>query len=130
MTAVRASDRKNEIDKKNKDEGMPEKLRDVAVAVLDERKAEDITVIDLKGRNPLADYMIIASGGSARQLAALADYLMQAFAKLGCKRVRVEGLPQGDWVLVDVGDVLVHIFRPEVRQYYDLEDIWKEGNDG
>jgi ribosome-associated protein len=109
---------------KMKKEDMPEKLRDAALAVLDERKAENITLIDLRGQNPLTDYMIIASGSSARQLAALADYLLQAFTKLGHKRTKIEGLPQGDWVLVDAGDVLIHLFRPEVRSYYDLEELW------
>lgn len=110
-------------------ENMPEILRDVAMAVLDERKAENITLIDLKKQNPLADYIIIASGGSARALGALASYLSQAFSKEGHKNVRIEGLPQGDWVLVDAGDVLIHLFRPEVRGYYGLEEIWEDNNE-
>jgi ribosome-associated protein len=105
--------------------GLPEQLRDVATKVLDDRKAEDILVIDLKGRSAIADYAIIASGGSARQLGALAEYLREAFFKLGMKKLRVEGLPQGDWVLVDAGDVIIHLFRPEVRSYYQIEDIWQ-----
>ncbi len=105
---------------------MPEALRDAAIAVLDERKAENISVIDLKGQHPLTDYMIIASGGSARQLNALAKYLSKAFSKLGQSRIRIDGLPQGDWVLVDAGDVLIHLFRPEVRNYYDLEKVLED----
>lgn len=104
--------------------GLPEQLRDAAMKVLDERKAEDIICVDLRGRSAIADYAIVATGGSARQLSAIAEYLREAFFKLGMKKLRVEGLPQGDWVLVDAGDVLIHLFRPEVRTYYQLEDIW------
>jgi ribosome-associated protein len=104
--------------------GMPEKLRDAALKVLDERQAKDILTVDLHGKSALADYIIIASGGSSRQLAAIADYLREAFGKLGVKKFHAEGLTQGDWVLIDAGDVLIHLFRPEVRQYYQIEDIW------
>ncbi|NCC03281.1 MAG: ribosome silencing factor [Proteobacteria bacterium] len=105
---------------------LPELLREAALKVLDERKAEDIVCIDLRGRSSLADYAMIASGTSARQLGAIANYLLEAFGKLGVKGVRVEGLPQGDWVLIDAGDILIHMFRPEVRTYYQIEDIWSE----
>ena len=104
--------------------GLPEFLRDAALKVLDERQAKDIVTIDLRGRSAIADYAIVASGGSARQLAAIADYMREAFFKLGVRRTRVEGLPQGDWVLVDAGDLLIHLFRPEVRSFYHIEDIW------
>ena len=107
-----------------KSKGLPEQLCHAAMNVLDERKAEDIVLVDLRGRSAIADYAIIATGGSARQLGALAEYLREAFFKLGMKKLRVEGLPQGDWVLVDAGDVLIHLFRPEVREYYHIEDIW------
>lgn len=105
-------------------QGIPEKLRDAALKVLDERQGKDILTVDLRGKSALADYIIIASGGSSRQLAAIADYLREAFAKLGSKKFHVEGLPQGDWVLIDAGDVLIHLFRPEVRHYYQIEHIW------
>ncbi|MGE4351266.1 MAG: ribosome silencing factor [Bdellovibrionales bacterium] len=108
--------------------GLPEQIREAALKVLDERKALDIVCVDLRGRSAIADYAIIASGGSARQLGALAEYLREAFFKLGIKKLRVEGLPQGDWVLVDAGDVVIHLFRPEVRDYYQLEDIWSAQN--
>ena len=104
--------------------GMPEQLRDAALKVLDERKASDIVTINMMGRSAMADYAIIASGGSARALGALSEYLREAFFKLGVRKVRIEGLPQGDWVLIDVGDVLIHLFRPEVRTFYQIEDIW------
>lgn len=108
----------------NEPMGLPEQLRDAAMKVLDDRKAEDIICVDLRGRSAIADYALIATGGSARQLSAVAEYLREAFFKLGMKKLRIEGLPQGDWVLVDAGDVLIHLFRPEVRTYYQLEDIW------
>lgn len=104
--------------------GMPETLRDAALKILDDRQAEDIVTVDLTGRSSLADYLIIASGRAARQIAAMAHYLKEAFAKHGIKQIRMEGLPQADWVLVDAGDVIVHLFRPEVRRYYDMDSIW------
>lgn len=104
---------------------MPEKLRDAALAVLNERKAEDILTFDLTGRSAMADYLIIASGRASKQLVALAHHLGDAFAKLGSAKPRIEGVQDANWVLVDAGDVLVHLFRPEVRRYYDLEAIWQ-----
>jgi ribosome-associated protein len=87
-------------------------------------KAEEVTRIDLAGKSDFADFMVIASGRSARQVAALADRVLAAVAGLGVKRVPVEGLKTGDWVLIDAGDVIVHIFRPEVRARYNLEKMW------
>ena len=104
--------------------GIPELLRDAALKVLDERQAEDIISADLRGKSAMADYAIIASGRSGRQLAAIADHLGKAFADIGVKRIKIEGLQQGDWVLIDAGDIIVHLFRPEVRRYYHIEDIW------
>jgi len=92
------------------------------LASLDDGKAIDIVTIDLAGKTLLADYMVIASGRTARQVAALTEHLLEA---LGKKRsVSVEGKTQGDWVLVDAGDVIVHLFRPEIRAYYNLEKMW------
>jgi nicotinate (nicotinamide) nucleotide adenylyltransferase/ribosome silencing factor RsfS/YbeB/iojap len=87
---------------------------------LEDGKAEDIVTIDLAGKTTIADYMVIASGRSARQVASLTDHLEQAIPG----RVAVEGKSQGDWVLIDAGDVIVHIFRPEIRAYYNLEKMW------
>ncbi|MGH6988630.1 MAG: ribosome silencing factor [Stellaceae bacterium] len=87
-------------------------------------KAEELTRIDLTGKSGFADFMVIASGRSSRQVAALADRVLAALAALGMKRVPVEGLKAGDWVLIDAGDVIVHIFRPEVRARYNLEKMW------
>lgn len=89
---------------------------------LDDAKAEDVITIDLRGKTALADDMIIATGRSNVHVAAIADRVIKA-----CKGVvapRLEGLPQADWVLIDAGDVIVHVFRPEVRQFYNLEKMW------
>ncbi len=91
---------------------------------LDEDKAEDVVLIDLKGKSPLADAIVVATGRSARHVSALADHILRALKEAGYGRAKVEGLPQADWVLIDVGDVIVHIFRPEVRAFYQIEKIW------
>ena len=87
-------------------------------------KAEDIVVIDLEGKSSIADFMVIATGRSQRHVAATAGHLIERLKASGLKPVPNEGLRQGDWVLVDAGDVIVHIFRPEVRDFYNLEKMW------
>ena len=99
-------------------------------AALEDGKAEDIARIDLRGKSSIADDLLIASGRSARQVAALADRVMAALAQRGQKRVPVEGLETGDWVLIDAGDVIVHLFRPEIRARYNLEKMWGAAFDG
>lgn len=91
---------------------------------LDEAKAESIVTIDIKAKSSIGDYMIIASGRSDRHVGAIADQLADKLKDAGYSRVRVEGQPQCDWVLVDAGAVIVHIFRPEVREFYNLEKMW------
>ena len=91
---------------------------------LDDDKAEDIVTIDLKGRSSLCDALVIATGRSARHVAATAEHLARRLKEADLGAARIEGLPQGDWVLVDAGDVIVHLFREEVRAYYDLEGMW------
>jgi len=91
---------------------------------LEDDKAEDLLVYDLEGKSSLADQMIIASGRSARHVSALADRVIRSIKELGGKRSRVEGLQAGDWVLIDTGDLIIHLFRPEVRDFYNLERIW------
>lgn len=100
-------------------------LKKLVVDTLDQNKAIDIVEIDLQGKSPVADAMIIASGGSARQVAALAQRVLDETARefKGITQ-RVEGLSEGDWVLVDLGDIIIHLFRPEVRQFYSLEKMW------
>ena len=99
-------------------------LSDLAVKSLDDAKAEDVIVIDLAGKTSIADYMIIASGRSTRQVGAMAEHLREKFKAAGVVAVEMEGMPQADWVLIDAGDVIVHLFRPEVRSFYNLEKMW------
>lgn len=99
-------------------------IRDAVLTSLEDDKAEDILVLDLEGKSTIADHMIIASGRSARHVAALADHVQRRIKELGGQRARIEGLPNADWVLIDTGDLIVHLFRPEVRAFYDLERIW------
>lgn len=91
---------------------------------LDADKAEQIVKIDLAGKSSIADYMVIASGSNARQLAAMADHLVDKLKSRGQKNVPIEGKSQGDWVLVDAGDVIVHLFQPDARKHYALEKMW------
>ncbi len=91
---------------------------------LDDDKAQDVILIDLKGKSPLADSIVVASGRSQRHVASMADHLLRALKDNGFGRAQVEGLPQADWVLIDAGDVIVHLFRPEVRAFYNIEKIW------
>jgi len=91
---------------------------------LDDDKAEDIVTIDLLGRSSLADALVVASGRSGRHVASIAEHLARKLKDAGYGSRPIDGLPQGDWVLVDAGDVIVHVFRPEVRAYYDLEGMW------
>ncbi|HUJ03310.1 MAG TPA: ribosome silencing factor [Rhizomicrobium sp.] len=91
---------------------------------LDDDKAEEIVTIDLKGRSSLADALVIASGRSARHVSAIAEHLARRLKEAGYGARPMDGVGQGDWALIDAGDVIVHIFRPEVRDYYDLEGMW------
>lgn len=91
---------------------------------LDDNKAQAVTVVDLTGKSSIADHMIIASGTSARAIAAMADHLVEDLKEAGYKGATVDGKNQGDWVLIDAGDVIVHLFRPEVRAFYNLEKMW------
>lgn len=91
---------------------------------LDKDKAEDVVVIDLAGKSSIADYMVIASGRSQRQVGAMAEHIGERLKAHGVRRVSIEGARWGDWVLIDGGDVVVHLFRPEVRRHYNLEKMW------
>ena len=101
-----------------------DQLLDTVLGCLDDHKAEDVTSIDLSGKSAIADYMVIANGRSQRQVASIAEHLLTRLKDQGFGNARVEGLPQADWVLIDAGDVVVHIFRPEVRSFYNLDKMW------
>ncbi len=105
-------------------EGRSRDLSSIVRASLDADKAVDVISIDLAGKTTLADTMIIASGTSARHVSALAERLIERLREVGVKRVQVEGLRAADWVLIDAGDVIVHVFRPEVRGFYNIERMW------
>jgi ribosome-associated protein len=93
--------------------------------ILENHKAEDTVIIDLHGKTTIGDYMVITSGNSNRQVKALAENLVQTLKSKGLATIKPEGLPQGDWVLIDAGNVIVHLFRPEVRAFYNLEKMWE-----
>jgi len=96
---------------------------------LDEDQAQDLVTIPLEGKSSIADHMVIASGRSTRQVAAMATKLAERLKKAGHGSPRIEGLPAADWVLIDAGDVVVHLFRPEVRSFYNLERMWGFGDE-
>ncbi len=91
---------------------------------LEDDQAEEIVVIDLAGKSDIADYMIIAGGRSNRHVAAMAEHVIEKLKAAGMHSVPAEGLPRCDWVLIDAGDVIVHLFRPEIRAFYNLEKMW------
>jgi ribosome-associated protein len=95
------------------------------LASLEDSKAENIVSIDIQGKSSLGDYMVVASGRSHRHVSAVADHLLKALKDAGLGMARVEGLAGADWVLIDSGDIIVHVFRPEVREFYNLEKMWQ-----
>ncbi|WP_161761682.1 ribosome silencing factor [Rhodobacter amnigenus] len=104
---------------------------EILAAVLksvDDDKAEDIVQIDLRGRSDVADYMVICSGRSSRQVAAISEKLVDRLKQEFRVSSKMEGKETGDWVLIDTGDVIVHVFRPEVREFYQLEKMWLPGS--
>jgi ribosome-associated protein len=109
---------------------VPGSLHALALASLDDDQAQEVVSIPLDGKSSIADHMIIASGRSNRQVAAIAQKLAERIKHGGFGNARIEGLPAADWVLVDAGDVIVHIFRPEVRTFYNLERMWGFGEGG
>lgn len=99
-------------------------LEALVLDALEDDKAEDIVSIDLTGKSSVTDVMVVASGRSNRHVGAIADHLIRKLKEAGHGRAKVEGLKTCDWVLIDAGDVIVHVFRPEVRSFYDLEKMW------
>jgi|TARA_Y100001001_G_scaffold159624_2_gene180907 ribosome-associated protein len=105
-------------------------LEALVLNALDDDKAEDVVAIDLTGKSSVTDVMVIASGRSNRHVGAMADHLVRKLKDAGHGKVAIEGLKTCDWVLIDAGDVIVHLFRPEVRSFYDLEKMWSVSPDG
>ena len=105
----------------------PEETLRLVLLSLDDMKAEDTLTIDLREKSSLADTMVVTSGRSNRHVGSVADRVVEDLNKAGCKGLRVEGMPHCDWVLIDAGDVIVHVFRPEVRDFYNLEKMWMPG---
>lgn len=108
----------------------PAALHDLVLQSLDDDQAQEVVSIPLEGKSSVADYMVIASGRSTRQVAAMAQKLAERIKHGGFGHVRIEGLPAADWVLIDAGDVVIHLFRPEVRTFYNLERMWAFGDAG
>lgn len=105
--------------------GAQKPLIDLILDTLDDAKAEETVAVDITGKSSLADHMIVTSGRSQRHVGAVADQIITALRENGYGKPRVEGLPHCDWVLVDTGDVILHIFRPEVREFYNIEKMWQ-----
>ena len=104
-----------------------DKTLNMILSRLDDMKAEETVTIDLRGKSAFSDYMIVTSGRANRHVGAIAENVMKALKQAGQKNLHIEGLPNCDWVLIDSGDVIVHVFRPEVREFYNLERLWTQG---
>jgi ribosome-associated protein len=91
---------------------------------LDDSKAENVTSINIAGKSALGDYMVVVSGRSNRHVTAIAEHLIDDLKAEGIGQIRVEGLETGDWILIDAGDIIVHVFRPEIREFYNIEKMW------
>jgi ribosome-associated protein len=108
----------------------PGTLHALVLQSLDDDQAQEVISIPLEGKSSIADHMVIASGRSTRQVVAMAQKLAERIKAAGFGSARIEGLPAADWVLIDAGDVVVHLFRPEVRSFYNLERMWAFGESG
>ena len=103
----------------------PDQLRQLVISCLEDLKANDVQVIDVRGMSPLTDLLIIASGNSTRHVKGMADKLVQKAKQAGCPPLGVEGAREGEWVLVDLNDVIVHLMLPQTRAFYNLEKLWE-----
>jgi ribosome-associated protein len=104
-----------------------DKTLNLILSRLDDMKAEETVTIDLRGKSAFSDYMIVTSGRANRHVGAIAENVAKSLKENGIKKLHIEGLPNCDWVLIDSGDVIVHVFRPEVREFYNLERLWTQG---
>jgi ribosome-associated protein len=103
-----------------------DKTLNMILSRLDDMKAEETVTIDLRGKSAFSDYMIVTTGRANRHVGAIAENVAKGLKETGIKSIHVEGLPNCDWVLIDSGDVIVHVFRPEVREFYNLERLWTQ----
>jgi ribosome-associated protein len=103
-----------------------DKTLNMILSRLDDMKAEETVTIDLRGKSAFSDYMIVTSGRANRHVGAIAENVAKGLKEAGIKSIHIEGLPNCDWVLIDSGDVIVHVFRPEVREFYNLERLWMQ----
>jgi ribosome-associated protein len=104
-----------------------DKTLSMILSRLDDMKAEETVTIDLRGKSAFSDFMVVTSGRANRHVGAIAENLAKALKESGIPTIHIEGLPNCDWVLIDSGDVIVHVFRPEVREFYNLERLWTQG---
>jgi ribosome-associated protein len=105
-----------------------DKTLNMILSRLDDMKAEETVTIDLRGKSAFSDYMIVTSGRANRHVGAIAENVAKGLKETGIKSIHIEGLPNCDWVLIDSGDVIVHVFRPEVREFYNLERLWTQSS--
>ena len=104
-----------------------DKTLNMILSRLDDMKAEETVTIDLRGKSAFSDYRVVTTGRANRHVGAIAENLAKGLKESGIKNIHIEGLPNCDWVLIDSGDVIVHVFRPEVREFYNLERLWTQG---
>ena len=102
-----------------------EKLLSIILSLLEDRKAFDIRTIDLKDKSTIGDFMVLASGQSSRQVITMSNHVMRGLKNYGISGAKPEGAKNGDWILIDAGDIILHLFRPEVREFYNLEKMWE-----
>ena len=126
LTTVHAKGRASVAIPKGHDSGADAARRalETVIASLDDSKAEDIVTLNIAGKSALADYMVVVSGRSSRHVSAICEHLISDLKDDGFRNSRVEGLETGDWVLIDTGDIFVHVFRPEIRVFYNIEKMW------
>ena len=124
------SDQAAKVDRPDADPEAEQARLDAVLALLDDEKAEDVVAIDLRGKAAMFDFMVIASGRSSRHVGAICEKMIEAFKGWDGPAPRAEGLDNGDWALIDASDIVVHVFRPEVREFYDLEKMWAPKTQG
>ncbi|MCJ8508441.1 ribosome silencing factor [Rhizobium lemnae] len=126
LTTVHAKGRTSRVPPKSLERGADAAARalELVLTSVEDSKAEDIVSINIAGKSALGDYMVVVTGRSNRHVSAIADHLLRDLKHEGFGPARVEGLEAGDWVLIDTGDVIVHVFRPEIREFYNIEKMW------